>query len=466
MDGAWSPSRFVRTLGDWAPGDAAIFRSLANRLDMQIRSGRIPAGVRLPSEREFARALGVSRSTVVAALDELRTSGLIASRQGAGTYVTSAGARRGPRDEYRLAGIGLTLSEDTIDLRSAALPGLPFVAQVISDLSRPILDRLVESHGYAPEGLLQLRTAVARYYADLGLPTSEDQILVTSGAQQALRLLAATLVERGSAVIVEEPTFRGGIETLRAVGADLVTVPSGPAGIDLATLDAVLRTRRVAMVFVVSSAHNPTGTVLDLAGKRRLVEICAHHRTLLVEDAAAIDALIDDTPNTPASGNGEVVTIGSASKSFWGGLRVGWLRADPRLVTQLALAKGSEDLGTSLIAQAVTVDLLARIEEARLARRTMLAASRAAVLDLVQREVPEWNPMVPHAGASLWVRLPAPVAVGFTQYAARNGVRVLPGPTFSAHDGLDDYLRIAYARQPTVVKAGVSELVRLWHDFR
>lgn len=466
MDGQWSQSRLLRVLGPWAhAGEQPLFRSLADGLRGQITTGRIPSGVRLPSERALASALGVSRSTVVAAFDQLRSEGLIASRQGSGTRVTRAGYHRSARGENRLDSFAEqpATAPSGIDLRSGALPGLSFVADTVAALTAADLEPLVARHGYSLDGLPELRSAIARYYTDLGLGTHAEQVLVTSGAQQALRLVASTLLEPGDVVIVEDPTFRGAIETLRASGVRLVPVASGRHGIDLGELDHALDTERVRMVFVQASGHNPTGSVLDPHRRAALAARCRQAGVLVVEDAAVADAIIDGEPLAPIAGPGGVITIGSASKNFWGGLRVGWLRADRALVEHLARAKGSEDLGTSLLAQVVTARLLTRIDEARAERRAALGRSRDAILEILDRELPDWEVSAPRAGASLWVRLPSGSATTFVQYATRHGVHVLPGPTFSARDMFEDHLRIAFSAPLDTVAAGVGRLARLWH---
>lgn len=465
MVAAWSQSRFVRSLGDWSSrDDGAMFHALAEQIRARIRTGQIPAGARLPSERALAASIGVSRSTVIAAFDELRSAGLVARRQGSGTHVTVAGMHRSARGEGRLQTF-LGEGGGRVDLRSAALPGLPLVAEEIARLSPELVLGLLDSHGYLLQGLPRLREAIATYYADLGLPTDAERVLVTSGAQQALRLVASTMLEPRSVVVVENPTFRGAIETLKSIGLTIIAVPSGPRGIDLTALQATLATHRVQMVFVQSSGHNPTGSVMDAIDRRRLADLASAHDALLVEDAAVLDATFDAPLVAPVSAPGRVVTIGSASKSFWGGLRVGWLRAGPELIEHLTLAKGSEDLGTSLLTQMLAANLLPRIDEAREQRRASLSAGRDALLTATSEHLPDWEIITPRAGASAWARIPRTDAVAFTQYAARHDVLLLPGSTFSVDDDYGDHVRLAFAAPPEVVKAGITQVGRVWDAY-
>lgn len=432
---------------------------LAQSLRQLVHSGELPSGVRLPSERALAGALGIARASVGQAFDTLRADGVLISRAGTGTFVTAAGGQTIARGDHRLRSfLGTT---NHVDLRSAALPGVPFVATELARLSSYDFSDLLGSHGYVPGGLPMLREAVARYYCALGLPTQPAQILVTSGAQQATRLLAETLLEPGATVLVEEPTFRGAIEVLRAAGARLIGVPSGGDGIDVAALETALRDHRPTLVLVQSTGHNPTGSVLSESARKVVTRLCARYDASVVDDAAPTDALLDPSIPPPLAAYGDdVLTIGSASKGFWGGLRVGWLRAEPDLVRQLAVVKGAEDLGTSLPAQVVTSRLLERASEARAYRRKTLTEARDFVLDALTAKLPEWRPLLPRGGASLWVRLPAGCsATALAERAGRAGVDVLPGPTFSCRDGLDDHLRIAYAAPLDVLADGLQRLV-------
>jgi DNA-binding transcriptional MocR family regulator len=358
-------------------------------------------------------------------------------------------------------------------LRSAALSGLDLVTAEIDRLSGADLTELVGTHGYLPAGLPALRQAVAGYYTDLGLPTAADQVVITSGAQQALRLVATALLEPGSPVLIEEPSFRGAIEVLRSAGARLIPVPSGPAGIDVAALRAAVRAQRAhrpALVVIQSTVHNPTGSVLDVSGRRALAGLDVP----VLDDATLYDTLIDEPAGGAGSGlalkptaayGGPVIMIGSASKSFWGGLRVGWLRADPATVATLTSVKGGEDLGTSVLAQLVTARLLPRIGLARERRRAALGPARDTVTAAVSELLPEWRFEPPAGGASLWVRLPAPCATAFAQAAGRAGVALLPGPTFSCADGLDDHLRISFAPPLPDVLSGLHRVAAAWSAF-
>lgn len=459
--------RLVRLLDDWGHGDGPLHAQLADRLRRLIVVGKLTAGARLPSERALAVALGVSRNTVGAAFDELRGDRLLISRRGDGTYVRSARRQLAARGDDRLESFlpdGRGEGLDRIDLRSAALPGLPMVVDEIDRSLTDDLRPLVASHGYLPSGLPVLRERVAEYYRDLGLPTTPEQIVITSGAQQAMRMVAASMLEPGSVVLVEEPSFRGAIEVLRSAGARLVPIRRGSAGIEVSALAQAAARFRPALLMLQSTVHNPTGGVMDVDRRRRLAIAADELHLPVLDDTTLADAVIDGPPPLPMAAWGrEVITVGSVSKSFWGGLRVGWLRADAARAASLASIKAGEDLGTSLLAQATTAQLLPLIDQARSQRRAALAEARAIALDRIAELLPDWRPVVPTGGASLWIRLPITAATELVQRAERLGVQVLPGPTFSSIDGLDDHLRVSIAAPIEEITTGLCRLAEAWH---
>ena len=459
--------RLVRLMGDWCLAEGVLHAQLADQIRSLVIQGKLATGVRLPSERSLAVALGVSRNTVGAAFDQLRGEGILSSRRGDGTYISSARQYVTARGDDRLQSFmaGSPTAAPRIDLRSAALPGLPLVVDEMQRSISENLQPLVASHGYLPSGLPALKEEVAVYYSHSGLPTTSDQIVITTGAQQAMRIAAVSMLEPGSVVLVEEPSFRGAIEVLRAAGARLVPIERGPSGIEVATFHEAVSRFKPALLMLQSTVHNPTGGVMDVARRRRLAMAAEAIGLPVLDDTTLADAVIDGPQPTPMAAFGStVLTVGSVSKSFWGGLRVGWLRVDPQMAASMASIKAGEDLGTSILAQVVTARLLPRIDEARAERRAALTYKRDVVLSAMAEFLPQWDPVIPMGGASLWVKLPAPVATVLTQRAERLGVQLMPGPTFSCVDGMADHLRVSIANETDEVITALHLLALAWRD--
>ncbi|MGH9162285.1 MAG: PLP-dependent aminotransferase family protein, partial [Vicinamibacteraceae bacterium] len=252
----FSAARLTRVLAGWSDGSGPLSSQLIDAVRDHIRSGQLPAGVRLPSERQLAAALGIARTTVSKAFDVLRADGLLASRTGVGTFVSAAGRHATARGDDRLRSFAHEPGESRIDLCSAALPGVPFVAEELARQSAADFGATLATHGYIPAGLPILRTAIAEYYTELGLPTDPTQVLVTSGAQQAIRLVAQALLEPGHTVLLEEPTYRGAIEVMRSAGARLVGIPSGADGVDVEALADAARQHKASLIFLQSTVQN------------------------------------------------------------------------------------------------------------------------------------------------------------------------------------------------------------------
>ena len=199
---ARGPLEFVRALGNWTAGEGPAYRRLAAALTLAIRRGEVGPGERLPAERVMARLLSVSRTTVVAAYELLREDGWLESRQGSGTRVASgSSAPPGlPSEEGSGSFRGHPLyrgliegSGGTIEFLAAHLPGGDFLVPDLAAIDRRALAELVRGAGYMPMGLPELRSSIAAYLSSRGLPTSVEQILVTCGAQQAVRTSVADL---------------------------------------------------------------------------------------------------------------------------------------------------------------------------------------------------------------------------------------------------------------------------------
>lgn len=477
MDGErLNAARLVRLLAGWATDVGPLYRQLSDSLRELIRLGELPVGARLPSERSLAPALLVSRTTVVSAYRTLRNEGLLGSRQGSGTWVR----RSGIEEEDGSADPGAVLpgtdrlpsflrgSVSTIDFSSAAMRGLPLVIDEAGSVGAEDLAPYVNGHGYMPQGLPSLRRAIAQWLASVGMHTSEEQILVTSGAQQALQLLTAAYVEPGSRVVLEDPTFRGALAAFTSAGARVCAVPSDEHGVLAEELLAAITREETRLVYLLPTAHNPTGSVLSEKRRRRIARLAEESATVVVDDEAVADTVFAGTvpPPIAAYGSGEhVITVGSLSKVFWGGLRVGWVHAAPPVIRRLARAKGLADFGTSIPSQIAATRLLARIDEARALRREQLRQGLRELTSALAEWLPSWSWQEPQGGGSLWVRLPHGNATTFAQVAMRHGVTIAPGPVFSADRHFQDHLRLPYVDSPRVITAAVGRLSRAWEDY-
>ncbi|SEG65592.1 DNA-binding transcriptional regulator, MocR family, contains an aminotransferase domain [Thermomonospora echinospora] len=467
-----SGTQLARLLGE-LPQERPFYAALARAVRGLVLNGRLPLRVRLPAERDLAAALGISRTTVTAAYDRLRDEGYVESRQGAGSWTALPRAERpAARQAVTRFGIAHTADggwphEEPVDLGCAA-PAAPAVfddavAEAVAELPRH-----AAGPGYEPAGLVELREAVAARYTELGAPTRPDQIMVTTGAQQAISLLTQTLLDPGDAVLVERPTYPHALDAVRRRGARLVPV-GVTGGWDLDLLAGSMRQAAVRMAYTIPDFQNPTGHLLDDAGRTALIEAARAADAFLVVDETFAELAHDPAAPRPRpvaahDTGGRVISIGSASKLLWGGLRIGWIRATAPLVRRLAMARESVDIAGPVLEQLITWRLMPRIEDVRAERAATLTRNRDALVAALRELLPEWEFTVPDGGMTLWARLGAPVATSVAEAAWRHGVRVTPGPVFGVDGVLEDCLRLPYVLDPRTLRTAVERLARACHE--
>jgi DNA-binding transcriptional MocR family regulator len=465
----------------------AGFRSLAGDISELIDQARLPLGGRLPAERELAAGLGISRTTVSAAYDLLREHGYLRSRQGAGSWITvpladgsrrsdggqaSGGARRFGQPQLSDA----VQADDLIDLTIAA-PAAPEISAAVGRATEA-LPRYLGGSGYATFGLAVLREAIADHHTARGLPTSPDQILVTSGAQQGIDLVVDALVAPGDRIVADNPTYPGALDAMAAARARVVPVDLRVAadsyGWDLDAHSATVRQTGAALAYLIADFHNPTGALLDDDGRSRIVAACRRSGTPLLVDETLADlalgwgalpdggrAVGDVRPVAAHDPSGGVITIGSLSKSVWGGLRIGWVRADPQLVHRLAVARARSDMAGPVLEQLIAVELLRDHDELALLRRTALREQRDALIAALATSIPGWQVRTPPGGLSLWIELDGPVSSALSARAAGFGLRLCPGRRFGSDVRLDRCLRLPFTHQPGVLREAVLRLAQL-----
>jgi DNA-binding transcriptional MocR family regulator len=335
------------------------------------------------------------------------------------------------------------------------------------------LPALLDNPGYQPRGLRSLREAVARHLTATGLPTAAGQVLVTSGAHQALTLAAELFVRRRATVVVERPGWPGYLDILTDAGARLVGVPLDDEGVRAAALADALGAGAPALLCVMPTYHNPTGVLMSESRRRTVAQLAARHRVPVVEDHSYV-ALAETGPDghlpapiaSYAAPDAEILTVGSLGKTVWGGLRVGWIRAPEPVIDRLARRKTLADLGGSLLDQAVAARLLERFPELLASRSQELRARLDLLERLLRQRLPEWRWRRPEGGAGLWVELPCADATAYAQIALRYGVEVVPEAAMDPDGHTDTHLRVPFTFPPDVLVVLVERLASAWREFQ
>lgn len=453
-----SATQVARLLGT-NPLRAPLYRDLAERLRLLVLDGRLAHGDRLPSERELAGTLGCSRITVVNAYALLRDQDLLRSRRGAGTFVDNP--RRGGTSPRLPSGLN---DDGVIGLTAAAAPAPPGVAAAFARAADRI-GELSGGSGLLPEGLPELRERIATRYTHRGLLTSTDQIIITTGCIGALDLVLRATLGGSRRLLIESPTYSNAIDLALAHRARPVTMPVGPDGWDLSRMAGRLQQARPGVAYLIPDFHNPTGALITDHDRARGAALLSRAEVVTIIDETLVDLAFDEAPpaRPMACFDDEFITLGSASKSFWGGLRIGWIRAPQRHVEALIRQRYLHDLGSPALEQLVVSELLA--DDAVLAEQRQLTRSRRDhLMRALASALPEWSFTPPPGGLSLWAHLPRPRSSRLVHQAARHGLTLTPGTRFFADGGGETHLRLPFVCEPDVLDEAVRRLRRAWDE--
>jgi DNA-binding transcriptional MocR family regulator len=465
---------FARLLGDWRPPDGKrLAVALADRIRLLVLDGRLPLQTRLPAERELAAAIEVSRTTVATAYEALRGAGVLRSRRGAGSWTQLPAAQPDGAGPAPFSPVGDSALHDL----AHAAPSAPAAAlRAAAAAAVQDLDVLLAGPGYELTGHRALRVAIADRYTARGLPTAPDQVLVTGGGIHGLHLALTVLAAPGDRVLVEHPTYPNALGAVATRGTRAVPVPMAPdpdggSRWDLDLLTSAVRDAAPRLAYVIPDFQNPTGALLGDADRARLVELARRTGTTLLVDETLIDLALDGQQVVPVAAHGAadsplVLSIGSASKTFWGGLRVGWIRTSAAMVRRLAAARAGVDLGGPMLDQLVVARLLAEHGPSVVAaRHTELAAARDHLLGRLARAFPSWRAPRPGGGLSLWVDLGRPESSRLAGAARRHDVLLAAGPRFGMDGAFERYLRLPFTLRRDRMDAALDRLAAAWADL-
>jgi DNA-binding transcriptional MocR family regulator len=475
-----SVNGFFRALGlepARVPRQRPMYRVLVDLVERGLAHGAFGPGDQLPPERDLARAIRISRATVVRAYGELESRGLVRGYVGRGTFVSASPDAGAAPFAWRgkVARAALQASDSTVrDLMrlvadpevlsfAAGAPALDVfpVAAFQQTVTRAIgRDASIWKNG-PTEGLLRCRTAIADRFG--GTP---DEVIVVSGAQQGMDLLSRCLIDPGDTVVVDRPTYLGAIQSFRSAGARFVAWDTRRADPD--ELEELLLRYRPKLVYLNPTFQNPTGLTLPARVRREVVALAARYRVPLVEDGAYGELSLGAAPPASFLALDErreiVIHLNTFSKTLAPGLRVGWITAARPIVEQLALVKQRVDLHTQNLAQVAVADFLesggfdahlVRLRKEHLRRRdAMVAALRAHVPAKAMRFA------VPDGGLYIWGRLATTISARAVQHAAAaRGVAIVTGEPFYMDGGGTHELRICFTAQPAEHAVKAAEAI-------
>ncbi len=438
----------------------------------------------------MAQELGVSRTTIVGAYNELAAEGLVEAHVGRGTLVTGsphglggAGPSAAPLAwAAHVTSLGKRLQEEVpADVAELGrLCNRPDVAQLCNgrpDSRLLPLDRIkeateaamrragVEAVSVGPkEGIATLREVVAARLARSGMVVETDHVVIVSGAQQGLDFLVRLLAEPGDTVMTEAPTYIGALDTFRAEGLRVVGVPVDRDGMDVDRAESAVARYRPRFIYTMPNYQNPTGALLSVKRREKLLNLAQRYQVPIIEDDPFGELYFDEPPPVTLRAqddSGHVLYLGTVSKILAGGLRVGWLVAPRPIATLASRLKGLSDSQSASLSQHVLAEILERgwLDEHVTASKAVYAARCRAMDAALQRHLPRdatWS--TPRGGMFTWVELPGQVAAqDLLSAAGPRGVVFLPGHLLYPAGGPANTCRLNFsAPDETEIERGVE----------
>lgn len=469
-------------------GDRSITQQLVDAVAGAIASGELVGGEKLPPTRELAELAGVNHLTAVRAYRRLREQGLVSAHVGRGTFV---------RERAPTPSAGSV--PDSIAWQRYALPEVEedYARRVIAEMHRQSqTEGLIPlSVGYpseslfpvegiraataavladepdrtlqyaAVEGIPELAEQVAALSSAPGAPEDPRDVVITSGAHQALHLVARALLRPGDVVACESPSFMGLIASMRASGAEMLPVPSGEQGLDVDAVEALLARVDIKLLALQPRVANPTGRDLAPERRERLVALARRHGFFILEDGvySAHRFEGEPLPTLRSTAPAHVIYVDSLSKTVGGGLRVGWAIASGPVLDRIAGAKLADDMHSASLTQLLAARFLASGAYADHIEGTipLYARRRDVALEAIDRHLgPLASFMHPLGGHHVWVELDLAVDEReLLDEAIRHGVSYVPGGAMSVERQRALGLRLSFCYcDPDDIDEGIRRL--------
>lgn len=456
---------------EWKPQKNSIVslhQQIIVYMKAKIQQGEWTIGMKLPSQRDLARQFQVNRSTIITALEELAADGLIEAKVGSGTRIInntwSLLAATPPPDWIHY--VKSSIHQPNISIIqeiNKAETDPRFIRLGTGELAPSLLpkkqmeqtfqfsDLQSLSLGYTePKGSLALRQAVSTYLQSKGIHASSESILIVSGGLQALQLLSLGLVKRGSTIFHETPSYLNSIHVFQSAGMNLFGLPLDEEGITYHAISRLKKQRKGGLLYTIPNFHNPTGILMSEKRRQELLQISQMESLPIIEDDVYGDLWLDSPPPRPLKAldtQGNILYIGSMSKSLSPGLRIGWIVGPEPVIEHLADIKMQTDYGSSTLSQFVVekwlssgmyVDYLKEIKaELRLKRDFTLALLTTYFSDFAT-----WN--TPQGGFYIWLKLKQNHSSRkLFDLALKKGILLNPGIVYDKTD--DQHLRISYS---------------------
>lgn len=462
----------------------AVYRQIVKQIEELVLRGELAPGSLLPTERRLAEQLNINRTTVSVAYDELRSKGLIRSIQGSGTRISEDAWGM----DFRAPDWAGYMSQGIYQ------PTLPMVRRIWEENRQPENINLargemspelwptrqlqtIVSHlppnvqlGYGdPRGEESLRATLTKHLAsENGIQVPANRILITAGSQQGLLLVTQSLLRAGDAVALEKPSYAYSLPLFASAGIRMFPIPVDDDGLVPEEVVTLHRRHKIRMLFITPTYQNPTGTVLTPERRRRLIDICTDLRIPIVEDDAHGSLTLNGSSQRPkplaslAGADQQVIYLGTLSKTFAPGLRVGWMTGPKSVIDRISGVREQMDFGISGITQAIAEQVLTTsVWEQNIRRlRSKLTERRNIMVAAIRRHFGDRLQFsIPQGSYHIWAKLKQPMRdKELIETGIRHGVVVVPGSVYGADRG---YVRLTYTSS---LEAEIEEGVRRLYE--
>lgn len=436
--------------------DTPLYIQLYEKLKILIEEEKFETD-KLPSIRALSKQVGVNNVTVVSAYKLLESEGYVYSSKGSGTYIKKAPLEvEVPlmEEDIELMNSGiLHLSKDSINFASASpRPDLFPVA----NFKKTLMEVLDRDGGHAflyPEitGYKPLRESISRFLREnYSTKVDKDNILITSGGQQGLDIVAKTLISPDDYILVENPTYTAALSAFKSRGARIISVPMKDDGIDMDILKSYVNRYNPKFIYVMTNYQSPTTYSYSEEKKMELIDLANNNDIYIIEDDFLTDLYFKDkkTPLKSLDKQDKVIFIKSFSKVFMPGVRIGFVTLPRKLFTSIIKAKHTTDVTSSGYLQRA-FDLYLRygywenhIENIRGVYKEKYDLMVSLIDNLKEYGVSHSDP---DGGLSIWLKLPDEIdSLKFYRDCSENKVAVIPGDIFFVDDCHDNYIRISF----------------------
>jgi DNA-binding transcriptional MocR family regulator len=474
-------------------GRISITQQLVDRISAAIESGELEPGEKLPPTRELAELADVNHLTAARVYRKLAELGYVSASVGRGTFVraltpASSASHGDDWQVYALPPDEVTYAEqvlaDTFTLAGrddviSLATGWPAPSTYPTDEVARIAAEVFEEEGgdalsYLPaQGLFELREQIAGHGRSFGYAEDADEVVITSGAQQAIALSAQATLEPGDVAVIESPTFMGMMTALRGTRARVIGVPVDEDGFDVDALERLLARHEVKLVGLQTACQNPTGRNLSEERRARLAELAVERNFFVLEDRVYADMNFEGrfVRSLRELAPAHVLYVNSLSKVVGGGLRAGWVAARGPVRERIATLKLDADFHSPTLIQHIAARWLATGAYERHVKQTIpfYRERRDALLDSLERHLAgEYRVDPPAGGHHLWVTLTRPLDER-TLYAeaARHGVTFTPGGAVTAERRSQTSFRLSFSLlDPAQLDEGVRRLARAIREVR